>query len=95
LPNLWVALHFARSDRGTALFSAAMNSNTINLAGGLVIPALFVGVAQAAGSRGDFAWLIGLTLLAVVAPVPRSRITRLAGGTIMAIYLLFVVLRVI
>ena len=69
LPNLWLALHFARTNRGTALMSAAMNSNTINLLGGLVIPALFIGTGFARGSLGYFGWLLDLTLLAVLAPL--------------------------
>jgi cation:H+ antiporter len=93
LPNLWVALHFARTDRGTALFSAAMNSNTINLVGGLIIPALFVGVGIARGSLGYFGWLLDLTLLAVLAPLPHRRLSRNAGGAIIALYLIFVALK--
>ncbi|MGA7911360.1 MAG: hypothetical protein WCC30_07420, partial [Candidatus Dormiibacterota bacterium] len=94
LPNLWVALHFARTDRGTALFSSAMNSNSINLLGGLIIPALFIGIGAAKGSFAYFTWLIDLTLLAVLAPLPQSRLSRVAGSVIIAIYLVFVVLRV-
>ena len=95
LPNLWVALHFARTDRGTALFSSAMNSNSINLVGGLIVPAIFIGTAVARGSLAYFTWLFDLTLLAVLAPIPHSRLSRVAGGVIIGIYLLFVGLRVI
>jgi cation:H+ antiporter len=94
LPNLWAALHFARTDRGTALFSSAMNSNSINLLGGLIIPALFIGIGSAKGSLAYFTWLIDLTLLAVLAPLPHSRLSQMAGGVIIAIYVVFVVLRV-
>lgn len=95
LPNLWVALHFARADRGTALFSSAMNSNTINLVGGLVVPAVFIGAAAARGSLPYFGWLAGLTLLALLAPLAWSRLPRLAGLLIIAIYLVFVLFRVL
>ncbi len=94
LPNLWVALHFARRDRGTALYSAAMNSNTINLLGGLVVPALFVGAGIARGSLGYFGWLVDLTLLAVLAPLPHRRLSPVAGAFIIALYLVFVGLKV-
>jgi cation:H+ antiporter len=94
LPNLWLALHFARQNRGTALMSAAMNSNTINLLGGLVIPALFIGTGFARGSLAYFGWLVDLTLLAVLAPLPRRRLSRTAGGAIIALYLVFAGLRV-
>ena len=89
LPNLWVALHFARHDRGTALFSAAMNSNSINLLGGLIFPAVFVGTSLARSSAGPFGILLALTLLAVVAPMPRGRLSRVAGASIIAPYVLF------
>jgi len=95
LPNLWVALHFARTNRGTALFSAAMNSNSINLLGGLMIPALLFGLAAAHGSLPYFTWLIVLTLLAVLAPLPRSRLSPVAGGLVIAIYVVFAALRVV
>lgn len=94
LPNLWVALHFARTNRGTALYSAAMNSNTINLVGGLIVPALFVGTAIARGSLAYFGWLLDLTVLAVLAPLPRHRLSRTTGAAIIAIYLTFAALRV-
>ena len=90
LPNLWVALHFARTDRGTALFSSAMNSNSINLVGGLVIPAVFVGTGAARGSLSDLAWLAALTLLSVVAPLPRGRLNRVTGSLIIGVYAVFV-----
>lgn len=95
LPNLWVALHFARANRGTALFSAAMNSNSINLLGGLMIPALFFGLGASHGSLLYFTWLIILTLLAVLAPLARGRLSPAAGGVIIAIYLVFAALRVL
>jgi cation:H+ antiporter len=94
LPNLWVALHFARTDRGTALFSSAMNSNSINIIGGLIVPALFVGIGQAVGSRADFIWLILVTMLAVIVPLHGGRLTRAHGVAIIAIYIAFVALRV-
>ena len=94
LPNLWLALHFARTNRGTALMSAAMNSNTINLLGGLVVPALFIGTGFARGSLAYFGWLLDLTLLAVLAPLPRRRLSRTAGVAIIALYLIFAGLRV-
>jgi cation:H+ antiporter len=95
LPNLYVALHFARNDRGTALFSSAMNSNTINLVGGLVIPAVFVGLGPSQGSLPYFLWLFVLTLLVALPPLQRGRLSRTAGSFIIAIYLGFVVLRVL
>ena len=95
LPNLWVALHFARTGRGTALFSSAMNSNTINLVGGLILPAFFAGTAATRGALPYFTWLAVLTALAVLAPLPRRRLSRTGGALIIAIYVVFAALRVI
>ncbi|HYM66578.1 MAG TPA: hypothetical protein VEW68_04755, partial [Patescibacteria group bacterium] len=89
LPNLWVALHFARNNRGTALFSAAMNSNTINLLGGLIVPALFAGTAMSRGALGAFGLLLAMTVLATVAPIPRGRLRPITGASLIALYLVF------
>jgi Ca2+/Na+ antiporter len=72
-----------------------MNSNTINLVGGLIVPALWVGRGSAQGAMPYFIWLIDLTLLAVLAPLARGRLSRVAGAVIIAIYVIFVVLRVL
>jgi cation:H+ antiporter len=95
LPNLWVALHFARTNRGTALFSSAMNSNTINLIGGLIVPALFFGISAMHGALADFTWLVELTLLAVLAPLPHGRLSPVAGGVIIFLYLAFATLTLV
>jgi len=88
-------VHFARADRGTALFSSAMNSNSINLVGGLVIPALFVGTGAAMRAFADFGWLAVLTLLAVLAPLRQSSLNRIAGALIIGVYVIFVLRLVI
>jgi cation:H+ antiporter len=93
LPNLWVALHFARHDRGTALFSAAMNSNSINLLGGLIVPALFAGTAAARGALGPVVLLLTLTVAATLLPLPRARLGRFGGAVIVAPYLAFAALK--
>ena len=91
LPNLWIALHFARHARGTALFSSAMNSNSINLVGGLIVPAVIAGTSAASGALTSFEWLGLLTVLAILLPLPASRLSRVAGGLIIGVYITFVV----
>ena len=90
LPNLYVALHFARSGRGTALMSAAANSNGINLVGGLLLPAVVVGAGALRGGLLDLAWLLALTVLATGIPLLRRGIGRPGGLLIVAAYLAFV-----
>lgn len=87
LPNAYAAIHLGRRGRGTAVLSEAMNSNTINLLGGLVLPALFLGGALADSS---YWWLVGLTLLALGLPVGARRLGRRAGLVVVAGYLGFV-----
>jgi len=90
LPNLYVALHFARSERGTALLSAAMNSNSINLLAGLMVPALLLGAAAVRTGLTDMTWLLALTVLAVAVPLLRRGVGRAGGLVILGSYAAFV-----
>jgi len=90
LPNLYVALHFARSGRGTALMSAATNSNSLNLLGGLLVPAVVLGAAAARTGLLDMTWLLAVTALAVAIPLMRRGVGRAGGALIVAAYLAFV-----
>ena len=53
LPNAFTAFRLGLADRGDALVSETLHSNSINMVGGLVIPALFVTITgvSASGSR--------------------------------------------
>ncbi len=46
--------------------SETLNSNTINLVAGLIVPALFVSVASPTARPFDFGSLIAMTLVALV-----------------------------
>lgn len=94
LPNLYVAIHFARADRGTALVSAAMNSNTINLVGGLFAPALLLGLGAAGSAAPAMAWLLLLTSLAVGLAAWRREISGWTGSLLVMVYLVFVAVAV-
>ena len=68
-----------------------MNSNTLNLVGGLAIPAAFLGTGalrQAAGF--SYLWLLGLTLLVLALSVRRSRLGHPGAVVVIAGYLGFV-----
>ena len=91
LPNAFTAIRLGTSDRGTALVSETLNSNTINLAGGVMLPALIVGLSEATGLvKFDLAWFTGMTLvtLAVLARPRGAR--RFDGLLIIALYVAFV-----
>ena len=66
LPNAYTALRLGLQRRGVALVSESLNSNTINLGGGLVLPALVTSLAAVTGLvTFDLAWLLGMTLVTV------------------------------
>jgi cation:H+ antiporter len=90
LPNLYVALHFARAERGTALISAAMNSNSINLLGGLFAPSLVFGTIGGDAAYVSMAWLLALNLLVIGLALKDRRLSRTEGAAVIAGYVAFV-----
>jgi cation:H+ antiporter len=91
LPNAVAAVFLARKGRGAAAFSTALNSNTINVAAGLLIPAVFLGLAKPSSSGLLVAgWYLGLTVVALVLAYVGRGLNRWAGWLIMAAYVAFV-----
>src|SRR5207253_9939183 len=77
LPNAYTAVRLGLTGRGSALASEAFGSNTINLVGGILVPALVVGLARHSGLTGaNLAWLVAMTCVVVVLLAPRRGITR-------------------
>src|SRR5262249_867369 len=96
LPNAFTAVRLGRSDRGTALVSEALNSNTINLAGAVLLPALIVSLGDATGIvKFDLAWLALMTVLALLV-LARPRGARRADGIVLiALYAVFILVQLI
>lgn len=87
LPNAVAAIYLARHGRGAAALSTAMHSNTINIAVGLVIPSLVLGVsAQSRAGNLLVIWYLGLTLAVLSVAYLRRGIGRLTGACILAAY---------
>jgi cation:H+ antiporter len=94
LPNAWTGVRFGLQQRGSALMSETLNSNSINLLAGIALPA-------AIGSLGAFsgldvfglAWLLGMTVVAVVLFGRRDGAGRPAGALLVALYVVFVVVQ--
>ena len=62
LPNAVSAVYLARRGRGAATLSTALNSNSLNVAAGLLIPAAVIGLAKPSGSGLLVAgWYVALT----------------------------------
>jgi cation:H+ antiporter len=90
LPNAYTGVRLGIARRGSALVSETMNSNTINLVGGIAIPALFVSVAvDSRLGRIDAIWLLAATALAVLLLAPRGGITRPGGALLLASWVSF------
>jgi cation:H+ antiporter len=95
LPNASTAIRLGLAGRGEALVSETLNSNTINLGIGIVVPALFVTGARApAGFALDFVWMLAVTLAMLVLVGRRRGAGRLAGAAIVASYIAYVVVRI-
>ena len=94
LPNAYTGVRLGRAQRGSALVSETMNSNTINLVGGLAIPALFVTASVRSGlERADGIWLLAATALVVGLLSPRRGMGRLGGVLLVASWLAFAVVQ--
>jgi cation:H+ antiporter len=96
LPNAVSAIYLARRGRGAAALSTALNSNSINVTAGLLIPAAIIGLARPSGSGLLVAgWYVGLTALTLVLAYSGHGLRRISGAVIIAAYALFVVVLLI
>lgn len=91
LPNAVAAIYLAARGRGAAMLSTALNSNSLNVIAGLLVPAMFLGVAARSGpSSLVAAWYVGLTLLTLVLAYAQRGLRRASGPLIVAGYVAFV-----
>ncbi len=84
LPNAFTAFRLGLADRGDALVSETLHSNSINMVGGLVIPALFVTITGV--SAGGLALLFGLTALTLAPLAHSGSLGRRGGAAIVVAY---------
>jgi len=91
LPNAVAAVYLAARGRGAAVLSTALNSNAINIAVGLLLPASITGIGPRTG-QGILvaAWYAGLTVLALGFAYRNRALIRRHGVVIIGGYLLFV-----
>lgn len=91
LPNAVAAVYLARRGRGAATLSTAMNSNALNVAVGLLLPAVIVGLgAPSGGSTLAAAWYLGLSAFTLAAAFLARGLRRIHGALILCAYLAFV-----
>lgn len=91
IPNALTGVRLGLAGRGPALVSETLNSNTINLAGGIMAPALLTGVGVS-GTAGhlELAWLAGMTVVCLLALARRRGAGRGTGVLLLALYAGFV-----
>lgn len=95
LPNAATAVRLGLAGRGEALVGETFNSNTINLAVGVIVPSLVVAPA-AAGATGavELAWLAAMTAATIAALAVRGGLSRWGATALIAAYGGFVVLAI-
>lgn len=94
IPNAYTAAHLARRERGVAVVSATVNSNTINLVVGLALPSLVLQIGSVTREAGfELGWLLGMTVIALLLLLPARGMTRVGGGALIVLYLVFVVVQ--
>src|SRR5262249_10198682 len=75
---------------GAATLSTALNSNTLNVVGGLMLPGVVFGIGQPSGETLLVtAWYAGLTLAVLVLAWRLHGLSRRAGAAIIAAYAAF------
>jgi cation:H+ antiporter len=91
LPNAVAAIYLAAKGRGAAMLSTALNSNSLNVVLGLLVPAVVLGIAAPNGASTLIAaWYVGLTLVALGLAYAARGLRRPAGWLIVALYAAFV-----
>jgi cation:H+ antiporter len=96
LPNAFTAIRLGLAGRGAALVTETIGSNTINLMGGILFPALIVGLAGSSGLVNfNFGWLLGMTCVALLLLSPTIGIGRRGGAVLVGLYAVFVAVQLV
>jgi cation:H+ antiporter len=91
IPNALTATRLGRAGRGAALVGETFNSNTINLAFGVIVPSLFVTFAAATTTgKLQLAWLVGATLVTIAALARPRGMRRAEAAALIGLYFAFV-----
>ncbi len=92
LPNAWTAVRLGSAGRGAALVAETLNSNTINLFAGAIVPAVFVTLeATSSAAKVQLAWLGAMTLVALGLLMRSAGVRRPQAGLLIVLYVAFVV----
>jgi cation:H+ antiporter len=95
LPNAWTGVRFGLQQRGSALMSETLNSNSINIVAGLALPAALGVFAGFSGlAVFDLAWLFGMTAAALVLFGMHDGGGRMAGSFLIVLYAVFLAVQI-
>jgi cation:H+ antiporter len=95
LPNAWTGVRFGLQQRGSALMSETLNSNSINIVAGLAVPAALGTLGAFSGlAVFDLAWLLGMTAAAVILFGRRGGAGRNAGAFLILLYAVFLAVQI-
>jgi len=96
LPNAVAAVYLANRGRGAAMVSTAFNSNAINVAVGLLLPASIAGLGSPSRPETVMtAWYVAMTVLVATAAYRRAGLDRRQGSVVLGVYAAFVVVLVL
>ncbi len=90
LPNAVAAVYLAARGRGAAMLSTTLNSNALNVAAGLLLPAVITGLGSPSpGASLIAAWYLVLTVIALGFAYRDRGVRRATGFFIIGSYLVF------
>jgi cation:H+ antiporter len=96
LPNAWTGVRFGLQDRGSALMSETLNSNSINLVAGIAVPAALGAIGSLSGlDTFDVAWLVLMTVTALVLFGRRGGAGTPAGVLMIGLYAVFLAVQLV
>jgi len=95
IPNAFTAARLGLAGRGSALVSETLNSNTINLVAGAIVPALVVSVVSLTTEvKFDLAWLVVMTLASLLMLSRPRGLRRTDGLLLIGLYAVFCVIEI-
>ncbi|MGP8001111.1 MAG: sodium:calcium antiporter [Streptosporangiaceae bacterium] len=90
LPNAVAAVYLAARGRGAAMLSTTLNSNTLNVTAGLLLPATITGLGPPSVHAVLIAvWYLGLTAVSMAFTYRDGGVRRATGALIIGSYLVF------
>ena len=96
LPNAWTGIRFGLQQRGSALMSETLNSNSINVVAGIALPAALGSLTAFSGlDVFDLAWLFAMTTAALVLFGRRGGAGRKAGAFLIVLYAAFLTVQIV